>query len=94
MLWALLLLAILADHLVTEHGIRRHGLEIEGNPLFRWSWRRYGGRASLLLQAVILLPLLWLAQRWTPDAAYVLPLVLWLTVALNLAVLWRSRRRT
>ena len=94
--WVLLLLAIVADHLVTEQGIRRHGLAIEGNPLFRWSWRRFGGPASMLLQAAILLPALWLAERWAPDAAFVLPLVLWLTVAANVLVLVRAstgRRR-
>lgn len=85
--WALLLLAILADHLVTEVGIRRHGSGIEGNPLFRWSWRRYGSFASLLLQAAILLPLMWLAERLIPDEAVVLPAILWLTVMLNIAVL-------
>jgi hypothetical protein len=85
--WVLLVLAILADHLVTEIGIRRHGSEIEGNPLFRWSWRRYGGVASLLLQAAILLPLMWLAERFFPDEAVLLPAMLWLTVILNIGVL-------
>ncbi len=85
--WVLLVLAILADHLVTELGIRRHGLEIEGNPLFRWSWRRYRSFASLLLQAAILLPLMWLAERFFADEAVLLPAILWLTVLLNVAVL-------
>jgi hypothetical protein len=31
--WLLLVLAILAEHVVTEVGIRRHGTYIEGNPL-------------------------------------------------------------
>ena len=95
--WALLLLAILADHFLTEYGIRRHGLDIEANPLFRWSWRRFGGGASLLLQAAILLPFLWLAERVAPAEAFLLPLCLWLVVANNLLVLavlaWRDRRR-
>jgi hypothetical protein len=50
----------------------------------------------MLLQAAILLPALWLAERWAPDAAFVLPLVLWLTVAANVLVLVRAstgRRR-
>ncbi len=85
--WLLLLLAIAADHLTTELAIRRHGVEIEGNPLFRWSWRRFGGFASLALQAVILFPLLWLAERLAPDAAFLLPMMVWLTVALNVGVL-------
>jgi hypothetical protein len=85
--WALLILAILADHLVTEIGIRRHGLAIEGNPLFRWSWRRYGGLASMLLQATILLPLMWVAERFFPAEAILVPGLLWLTVILNVAVL-------
>lgn len=85
--WVLLVLAILADHVVTEVGIRRHGAGIEGNPLFRWSWRRFGGVASMVLQAAILLPLMWLAERLFPDEAILLPAILWLTVILNVGVL-------
>jgi hypothetical protein len=85
--WVLLLLAILADHAVTEIGIRQHGVRIKGNPLFRWSWRRFGGVASMLLQAAILLPLMWLAERHFPNEAILLPAALWLTVLLNAGVL-------
>ncbi len=85
--WLLLVTAILADHLVTEIGIRRHGLGIEANPLFRWSWRRYGGLFSMLLQAALLRPMLWLAERFFPAEAILLPACLWLIVTFNLAVL-------
>ena len=91
MTWVLLVLAILADHLVTEVGIRRHGEQIEGNLLFRWSWRRFGGVASMVLQAAILLPVMWLAERFFPDEAFLLPAMLWLTVILNIGVLTLRR---
>ena len=74
--WVLLVLGILADHIVTEVAIRRHGLGIEGNPLFRWSWRRYGGLASMLLQGAILLPLMWLAERFFLEEPVLLPAIL------------------
>lgn len=84
--WLLLLLAIIADHFVTETGIRRHGIEIEGNPLFRWTWRRFGSFVSFLIQAAILFPLLWAAERLFPNEAFLLPVTIWITVALNLAL--------
>ena len=85
--WLFLLLGIIADHAVTEVGIRRHGLEIEGNPLFGWSWRRLGSFGSLLLQAAMLFPMLWLAERLLPEEAFLLPTMIWLIVAFNLVVL-------
>jgi hypothetical protein len=92
MLWALLLFGILADHLTTEYGVRRHGVTVESNPLFRWVQRRFGGLAALAAQLAVLCPLLWLAQRAAPDAAFVAPLISWLIVANNLLVLVRLRR--
>lgn len=89
--WLSLLLAILADHFITEIGIRRHGLGIEGNPLFRWTWRRFGGLASVLIQGAILFPLLWAAERLFPQEAFLLPLIIWLTVVLNVVTLARLK---
>lgn len=92
--WWLLLGAILADHIITEMGIRRHGVDIEGNPFFHWSWRRFGGVGSLLLQTVLLCPLLWLAERLAPTEAILLPLTIWLTVGVNIILLLRQGRRS
>ena len=41
----------------------------------------------MLLQAAILLPLMWLTERFFPSEAILLPAILWLTVILNIAVL-------
>jgi hypothetical protein len=85
--WLLLLAAIVADHVITEAAIRRHGVDIEGNPLFHWTWRRFGGFGSLLIQAAILFPLLWAVESLFPNEALLLPAAIWLTVVSNVVVL-------
>ena len=45
----------------------------------------------MILQATILLPLLWAAERLWPSEAFLLPLILWLTVAINVLVLATRR---
>ena len=94
MLWALLAAAIAADQLTTAHGIRRYGPKIEANPLMRAVWARWGARGLLLLQCAVLVPVMALAQIYSPDFAFLVPLLVFAAAANNVRViLVKARRR-
>ena len=93
MLWLLLVAAIAADHLTTRHALRRYGLKLEGNPVIRSVWRRWGSAGMLLVQCAILFPILWVMQTRAPDYAFLIPLIPFVAAANNVRVIAVMRRR-
>jgi hypothetical protein len=96
LLWVLLIAAIAADQITTVYGIRRYGPRIEANPVMRTVWKRWGARGLLLVQVAVLVPVMALAQIYSPDYAWLIPLIVLLAAANNVrvvAVKARRRRR-
>lgn len=94
MLWLLLIAGIAADQLTTAYGLRRYGLKLEGNPLIRAVWRRWGPPGTLAVQCAVLFPVLWLMETYEPSLAFLVPLLPLVAAANNVrVVIVMSRRR-
>ncbi len=93
LLWALLVAAIAGDQLTTAYGIRRYGPRIEANPLMRAVWVRWGAPGILLLQCALLFPVLAIAQIYSPDFAFLVPLLVFGAAANNIRVIVVKARR-
>ena len=96
MLWILLALGIAADHVTTAHGLRRYGIKLEGNPIIRAVWRKWGRAGMLAVQVAVLFPALAVAQAYAPGTAFLIPLMVFAAAANNvrvISVMARRRRR-